>query len=448
MNVIKNMPIKSKLIAIILATTVPIMLIGIWIEASISITNMEKSLSENSVALAKNLAENSVGPITFSDKKGIERIAAIVTSNQTVTDVMVYDHSGELFFRHHQSGNQLESNFKPIDASVESDGNYLHIYRSINYEGNNLGLIYMRVSRSNILQEMNRFIIEMILISLFLILISVLLAAYMQRLISKPISNLVHITQSIGATGNLNTPILYKATDEIGQLYTAFNTFINTIKSRENDLLHTNKKLIASENRLKKLIESSFDGVVIIDQNNMPTFCNQAFLKMFNSNFETLKQFKINTLLSDNEMVDRIINNSSGINDQTRSAIAEVTAKPIGLKHFTAEFTAVHIEIDEQPMHVVTLHDVSYRKEIESELQTQTEQVKTAELQRTGYILSLAHDLKSPLNSIIGFSELIKDENVPSEKKLSFANFIGKSGRLLLHSINTILDILRIEAKL
>ena len=58
---------------------------------------------------------------------------------------------------------------------------------------------------------------------------------------------------------------------------------------------------------------------------------------------------------------------------------------------------------------------------------------------------SVSHDLKSPLNAILGFAELVRDEPLtkPQEENL---DLVSSRGRELLALIETILDAARVEA--
>ena len=56
------------------------------------------------------------------------------------------------------------------------------------------------------------------------------------------------------------------------------------------------------------------------------------------------------------------------------------------------------------------------------------------------------HDLRSPLNGIMGFSILMQeDPNIPFEKRKRFLKFIENAGRRLLYMINQSLDLLKME---
>ncbi len=60
-------------------------------------------------------------------------------------------------------------------------------------------------------------------------------------------------------------------------------------------------------------------------------------------------------------------------------------------------------------------------------------------------MINLSHQIKSPLNAIIGFSELLKDPKLSEVSKELYTNHIHTSGRIMLELINNIADITKLE---
>jgi signal transduction histidine kinase len=61
------------------------------------------------------------------------------------------------------------------------------------------------------------------------------------------------------------------------------------------------------------------------------------------------------------------------------------------------------------------------------------------------FLASMSHDLKAPLNAILGFAELVSRGDLAAEQRESIA-IIARRGRELLYLIDTILDAARAEA--
>jgi PAS domain S-box-containing protein len=82
------------------------------------------------------------------------------------------------------------------------------------------------------------------------------------------------------------------------------------------------------------------------------------------------------------------------------------------------------------------------------ELESQTQKAVDASETLKKFLATFSHELRSPLNSIIGFSELIANQfhDLPPESIKEFMQNINTSGKHLQQIINDILDLSKIEA--
>jgi len=81
--------------------------------------------------------------------------------------------------------------------------------------------------------------------------------------------------------------------------------------------------------------------------------------------------------------------------------------------------------------------------------QARLRKAEAALVERTNFFAGLGHDLKTPLNAIIGFSELMKEEvrgPLPEPYK-EYPAIIHESGRDLMLLVDDILDLAKSEAK-
>ena len=65
---------------------------------------------------------------------------------------------------------------------------------------------------------------------------------------------------------------------------------------------------------------------------------------------------------------------------------------------------------------------------------------------KSAFLANMSHEIRTPMNGIIGFSELAIDEKVALQQKDEYLNKIKISAEGLLHIVNDILDISKIEA--
>ncbi len=64
----------------------------------------------------------------------------------------------------------------------------------------------------------------------------------------------------------------------------------------------------------------------------------------------------------------------------------------------------------------------------------------------SSFMSSLSYQIRTPLNAIVGFSELLKDPNLSPQSKQTYINHIHSSGNYLLQLINNVVDISKIES--
>lgn len=73
---------------------------------------------------------------------------------------------------------------------------------------------------------------------------------------------------------------------------------------------------------------------------------------------------------------------------------------------------------------------------------------KEASLAKTQFLHNVSHDIRTPMNAILGYSELMKNELKDNDlsKVVEHLNKLQKAGNILLSIINNVLDMARIES--
>lgn len=65
---------------------------------------------------------------------------------------------------------------------------------------------------------------------------------------------------------------------------------------------------------------------------------------------------------------------------------------------------------------------------------------------KSEFLASFSHEVRTPLNAILGFSDLLQKYDLPKSEIEDYANTINQAGRSLLELVNDILDLTQIEA--
>jgi PAS domain S-box-containing protein len=112
-------------------------------------------------------------------------------------------------------------------------------------------------------------------------------------------------------------------------------------------------------------------------------------------------------------------------------------------------------EIEGKKVLFSIINDITERKKLEADkaqtieyLRLAKEEAEKANRLKSEFLAHMSHDIRTPMNSVIGFTEIIKDKLGANSEVNSELEAIQKSGKTLIGLLNDILDLARIEAGL
>jgi CheY-like chemotaxis protein/nitrogen-specific signal transduction histidine kinase len=104
-----------------------------------------------------------------------------------------------------------------------------------------------------------------------------------------------------------------------------------------------------------------------------------------------------------------------------------------GNEHFPTRFHANAFDITEEKLLVLSA---------EAAVQT----AENANNNKTAFLANMSHEIRSPLNGIIGFSELLADKNLSDEEREKYLNIIQNNGNVLITLLSDLIEISKLEA--
>lgn len=90
-------------------------------------------------------------------------------------------------------------------------------------------------------------------------------------------------------------------------------------------------------------------------------------------------------------------------------------------------------------------YEIKRRKKAEEELKEARNKAVDANRMKSAFLANFSHEIRNPLNALLGFTELLKQETAEQRLK-KYVEAIDAGGRTLLGIINDVLDLSKVEA--
>ncbi len=208
---------------------------------------------------------------------------------------------------------------------------------------------------------------------------------------------------------------------------------VNQLKAAEN---------IATLTRLDAVVATSLDAVITLDDHGRITEFNQAAVQTFGyRRDEALGQALtlVIPLTADGHPQLPPRNETPESNQRRR----RVTARHRFGHIFPAEVSLASARAGR--VHVVFLRDLSQQLAAEQALVTARDEALAGEKAKADLLVVMSHEIRTPLNGMIGTMDLL-DSTALAPHQREYLRIMAASGRLLMHHVNDVLDIARLDS--
>ena len=198
----------------------------------------------------------------------------------------------------------------------------------------------------------------------------------------------------------------------------------------EAEIREKSASLVHERNRLEAILRNIGDGVVVTDADNAVLLMNRAALQLLGITDGEPTGTDFLGLLQDDAF--RTLWQDTAAN---RAALVREEMTIYHPKSRTIAMTRTEIPdlADGRPGFVSIMHDVTKEREIDR--------------MKSDFVSSVSHELRTPMTSIKGFVHtLMRKPDMDPEKARHFLSIISQESERLLHLIEDLLTISRIEA--
>jgi PAS domain S-box-containing protein len=255
---------------------------------------------------------------------------------------------------------------------------------------------------------------------------------------------------SLGIRSLAYVPLIYEWED-LGGLTVFYKTEGRTFDERDIHLLHlfarhasevllnsqlfeaikkSREKIIIEKNKMDIVLGNMADGVVTIDTNCKITYINEAMLKMVGIRDEQAVGKPCHEIFTmDRCKADCPVRGASMV--PTKQEFFEATIE--NEKH---ESMSVYVSL-------APIQDSEGKLDGWVKVIRNIDKIKELDKLKDSFFHALAHDLRAPLSSIMGFTEILSREDIPPDKRKGYLRIMENSASEMNTIIDNLLDVYR-----
>ena len=112
---------------------------------------------------------------------------------------------------------------------------------------------------------------------------------------------------------------------------------------------------------------------------------------------------------------------------------------------YDVECRIQYLPAEQPPVFVVTLQDITARKQMEAEIVEARDRAQVASAAKTLFLANISHELRTPMSAVIGMSDVLSQTTLSTEQQ-HYVTTIYRSGTAFLDIINGLLDLTMVES--
>ncbi|MGD8782474.1 MAG: response regulator [Ignavibacteria bacterium] len=232
----------------------------------------------------------------------------------------------------------------------------------------------------------------------------------------------------------------YVIKDRMDRLVPAVNRalrLITEIKKKE--------KAEAELSQIRLAVENTSETIFVTDANYVLQYINPSFTKMYGWLPEEIIGKQTPNILKSNKHDEIFYKKLKKLLKEGKPFTLEVSNKTKDGKHVEIK-NMINPIINSNIIigYVCVQTDITLKKLQELELMRAKHEAEEMSKLKSYFLSNISHEMRTPLISILGFSEILKDE-LMNEKHINYINHIYESGTRLKNTISSILSLHNLE---
>ncbi len=220
------------------------------------------------------------------------------------------------------------------------------------------------------------------------------------------------------------------------------------LQNELNERKKTEQQLIHEKSLLSSMINAIPDLIFYKNKDNIYLGCNDAFCKFNNKQATEIIGKDDYNVFPENEAKHYFKEDQKLIKEKQvfRMESWEINSKG---ERFLLDVLKVPFTDEKgNTLGIVGIcHDMTERYKTEIDLKKAKEKAEESDKLKSSFLANMSHEIRTPMNAIIGFSDLLVDPDTEEgDKREELVAHINNNCNTLLHLIDDIIDLAKIEA--
>lgn len=210
---------------------------------------------------------------------------------------------------------------------------------------------------------------------------------------------------------------------------------IDQLAERNEANQKQNQKLLLERRNMSNILEGALDGIMLTDGKFRIIDMNDAGRELVGIRGRELDNFTLFDFVGEEE--GQVLTRYSNELLNSGKVYGEIEILPLSGEGRILSFNGVKSINPNQ--NLIMFRDITRQKLTEKRLLEAKQEADKANRAKTDFLLQMSHEFRTPLNTIIGFSELLQERNQFDHQTKLRMGKIGEAGKELLRKINKIL---------
>ena len=195
------------------------------------------------------------------------------------------------------------------------------------------------------------------------------------------------------------------------------------------------------ERQLKDaIVSSSLDAIVSMDDRGRCVDFNRAAVKMFGYEATEVMGRRMPDVIIAPELRD-------ALNDEWAATRSTIVGRELEMRAirkdgttFPVELAIVRVDLADQQFFIGHIRDITDRKKHQEERERLLAEAETANRVKDELLANLSHEFRTPLNAILGWSSMLRRQQVPPDRLSHVAEVIERNAQAQSRLVEDLLD--------